>query len=147
MVQLDKDMNLVVDDNQALTIKLDDFKASVKSSRDGGILEIRFRSVALDVYGTNYTATVVQSEGKGLVYREGQKVVMVFGAHAPIEAGMTTVLKKAISKVVKWRKGELTFAELTRSSSETQVLLGLATPISQLFAVIFKLNIYRTAPF
>lgn len=52
---------------------------------------IRFRSVALDVYGTNDTATVVVSEGKGLVYREGQKVVMVFGAHAPIETGMTTV--------------------------------------------------------
>ena len=81
----------------------------MKPSRDGGILEIRFRSVALDVYGTNDTATVVLPEGKGLVYREGQKVVMVFGAHASIEGGMTTVLKKAISKVVKWRKGELTF--------------------------------------
>ena len=109
VVQLDKETNLVVDDKQALTIKLDDFKASVKPSRDGGILEIRFRSVALDVYGSNDTATVVVPEGKGLVYREGQKVVMVFGAHASIETGMTTVLKKAISKVVKWRKGELTF--------------------------------------
>lgn len=61
------------------------------------------------MYGINDTATVVLPQGKGLVYREGQKVVMVFGAHAPIEAGMTTVLKKAISKVAKWRKGELTF--------------------------------------
>ena len=109
VVQLDKESNLVVDDKQALTIKLDDFKASVKPSRDGGILEIRFRSVALDVYGTNDTATVVLPEGKGLVYWEGQKVVLVFGAHASIEGGMTTLLKKAISKVVKWRKGELTF--------------------------------------
>lgn len=43
------------------------------------------------MYGTNETATVVVSQGKGLVYRERQKVLMVFGAHAPIETGMTTV--------------------------------------------------------
>jgi len=109
VTHLDKATNLVVDDKQGMSVKLDVFKASVKPSRDGGVLEIRFNDVALRVHGASDKASVEVPEGRGLVYREGQKVVMVFGAHAPIEAGMTTVLKKAISKVVKWRKGELTF--------------------------------------
>ena len=110
VTHLDKATNLVVDDKQGLSVKLDDFKASVKPSRDGGVLEIRVDEVKLRVYGASDKASVEISEGRGLVYREGQKVLMAFGAHAPILAEtQTKVAKKAISKVVKWREGELTF--------------------------------------
>lgn len=109
VVQLDKEKNLVVDDKQALTISLGDFKASVKPTKDGGCLEVRFRALEIDVYGTSGYATVSVPDGQGIVFKELQKVLMAFGAHAPIESGMTTVLKGAIGKVAKWRKGELIF--------------------------------------
>ncbi|MEQ4191149.1 hypothetical protein ABNM11_21055 [Pseudomonas syringae] len=109
VVQLDKEKNLVVDDKQALTISLGDFKTSVKPTRDGGCLEVRFRALEIDVYGTSGFATVQVAEGQGIVFKELQKVLMIFGAHASIESGVTTVLKSAISKVAKWRKGELVF--------------------------------------
>ncbi|OLY72266.1 hypothetical protein AU074_13910 [Pseudomonas sp. ATCC PTA-122608] len=92
-----------------MNIRFGDFKASVKPSRDGGILEIRYRAVELDVYGVHDKASVVLPEGEGIVFRESQKVVMVFGSHAPIESGVTDVLKKGIGKVAKWRKGEMIF--------------------------------------
>ncbi|WP_125856955.1 hypothetical protein [Pseudomonas amygdali] len=63
----------------------------------------------IDVFGTNGYATVSVEQGQGIVFKELQKVLMVFGANAPIEGGMTSVLKGAIAKVAKWRKGELTF--------------------------------------
>lgn len=69
---------------------------------------MRFRALEIDVYGTSGYATVSVPEGQGIVFKELQKVLMVFGASA-IEGGMITVLKGAISKVAKWRKGELTF--------------------------------------
>ena len=109
VVQLDKQKNLVVDDKQALTISLGDLKASVKPTKDGGCLEVRFRTLEIDVFGTSGFATVSVPDGQGIVFKELQKVLMVFGASTPIETGMTTVLKGAISKVAKWRKGELTF--------------------------------------
>ncbi|MBL3827759.1 hypothetical protein [Pseudomonas syringae] len=111
VVQLDKEKNLLVDDKQGLSVSLGDFKAAVKESKDGGRLEVRFRALEIDVFGTSGYATVSveQGQGQGIVFKELQKVLMVFGAHAPIEGGMTTVLKAAISKVAKWRKGELTF--------------------------------------
>ncbi|RMV69995.1 hypothetical protein ALP05_02375 [Pseudomonas caricapapayae] len=109
VVQLDKEKNLVNDDKQGLSVSLGDLKASVKESRDGGRLEVRFRAVEVDVYGTSGYATVSVPEGQGVVFKELQKVVLVFGAHAAIESGMTAFLKSAISKVAKWRKGELTF--------------------------------------
>ncbi|KTB91616.1 hypothetical protein AO073_01715 [Pseudomonas syringae ICMP 11293] len=109
VVQLDKTKNLVNDDKQGLAVSLGDLKASVKPTKDGGCLEVRFRAIGIDVYGTSGFATVAVPDGRGIVFKELQKVVMVFGARAPIESGMTTVLKGAISKVAKWRKGELTF--------------------------------------
>ena len=109
VVQLDKEKNLVNDDKQGLSVSLGDFKASVKPTKDGGCLEVRFRALEIDVYGTSGYATVQVPDGHGIVFKELQKVLMVFGAHAPIETGMTTVLKSAIAKVAKWRKGELVF--------------------------------------
>lgn len=109
VVQLDKEKNLVVDDKQALVISLGDFKASVKPTKDGGRLEVRFRALEIDVFGTSGFATVSVEQGKGIVFKELQKVLMIFGAHAPLDGGTTAMLKKAISKVAKWKKGELTF--------------------------------------
>lgn len=109
VVQLDKEKNLVVDDKQALTISLGDFKASVNPTKDGGRLEVRFRALEIDVYGISGYATVSVEHGQGIVFKEMQKVLMIFGSHASVDSGMPAVLKKAISKVAKWRKGELTF--------------------------------------
>ena len=109
VVQLDKVNNLVVDDRQSVTIRFGDFKASVKPSKDGGILEFRYRAVELDVYGVHDKASVSLPEGQGIVFRESQKVVLVFGTQTPIESGVTAVLKGTISKVAKWRKGEIVF--------------------------------------
>lgn len=109
VVQLDKEKNLLVDDKQALMVTLGDLKAAVKPSKDGGRLEVRFRALEIDVFGTSGYATVSVEQGQGIVFKELQKVLMVFGASAPIEGGMTAVLKGAIAKVAKWRKGELTF--------------------------------------
>lgn len=109
VVQLDKEKNLLVDDKQGLSVSLGDFKAAIKESKDGGRFEVRFRALEIDVFGTSGYATVSVELGQGIIFKELQKVLMVFGASAPIEGGMTTVLKAAISKAAKWRKGELTF--------------------------------------
>lgn len=109
VVQLDKSKHLVVDDKQGVAVSLGDLTAKVKPSRDGGRMELRFRAVELDVYGSGDHAQVSSEHGKGIVFKEGVKVVLIFGTETPIESGLTSVLKSAISSVAKWRGGVLKF--------------------------------------
>ena len=109
VVQLDKTKNLVVDDKQGLAVSLGDLTAKVKPTRDGGCMELRFRAVELDVYGSGDRAQVSSEHGQGVVFKEGAKVVLIFGTDAPIETGVTTILKSAIANVAKWRAGVLRF--------------------------------------
>ncbi|HWH87724.1 MAG TPA: hypothetical protein VNV36_13235 [Pseudomonas sp.] len=77
-------------------------------------MELRFRAVKLDVYGSGDQAQVSSEHGKGIVFKEGVKVVLIFGAETPIESGLTSVLNSEISSVAKWRGGVLKF----KSSSQ-----------------------------
>lgn len=108
--EIDTEEALVVDDKQRLELKVGDhFRAAVLPSREGGKMEIRFREIKLTVYGLGDYAFVSVPEGEGIVFREGQGVVMVFAAHQQLLEGLTKPLKAAIGKAAKWRKGELTF--------------------------------------
>ena len=110
LAEIDTEEALVVDDKQRLELKVGDhFRAAVLPSREGGKLEIRFRDIKLPVYELGDYAFVTVPEGHGIVFREGQTVVMVFAAHEQIKEGLTKTLKAATAKAAKWRKGELTF--------------------------------------
>lgn len=110
LAEIDTEAALVVDDKQRLELKVGDhFRAAVLPSREGGKLEIRFRDIKLTVYELGDYAFVTVPEGHGIVFREGQTVVMVFAAHEQIKEGLTKTLKAATAKAAKWRKGELTF--------------------------------------
>ncbi|KIU53998.1 MULTISPECIES: hypothetical protein [Pseudomonas] len=110
LAEIDTEEALVVDDKQRLELKVGDhFRAAVLPSREGGKLEIRFRDIKLTVYELGDYAFVTVPEGHGIVFREGQTVVMVFAAHEQIKEGLTKTLKAATAKAAKWRKGELTF--------------------------------------
>lgn len=110
LAEIDTEEALVVDDKQRLELKVGDhFRAAVLPSREGGKLEIRFRDIKLTVYELGDYAFVAVPEGHGIVFREGQTVVMVFAAHEQIKEGLTNTLKAATAKAAKWRKGELTF--------------------------------------
>ena len=110
LAEIDTEEALVVDDKQRLELKVGDhFRAAVLPSREGGKLEIRFREIKLTVYELGDYAFVTVPEGHGIVFREGQTVVMVFAAHEQIQEGLTKILKAATAKAAKWRKGELTF--------------------------------------
>ena len=109
MAELDTETALVVDDKQRLELKVGDhFRAAVLPSREGGKLELRFRDIKLNVYGMGDYAFVSVAEGDGIVFREGQGVMLVFAAHQQVQEGLGKVLKAATGKVAKWRKGELT---------------------------------------
>lgn len=110
LAEIDTEEALVVDDKQRLELKVGDhFRAAVLPSREGGKLEIRFREIKLTVYGLGDYAFVTVPEGHGIVFREGQGVVMVFAAHEQLQEGLSKTLKAATAKAAKWRKGELTF--------------------------------------
>lgn len=110
LAEIDTEEALVVDDKQRLELKVGDhFRAAVLPSREGGKLEIRFREIKLTVYGLGDYAFVTVPEGHGIVFREGQSVVMVFAAHQQLQEGLSKTLKAATAKAAKWRKGELTF--------------------------------------
>lgn len=110
LAEIDTEEGLVVDDKQRLELKVGDhFRAAVLPSREGGKLEIRFREIKLTVYGLGDYAFVTVPEGHGIVFREGQSVVMVFAAHQQLQEGLSKTLKAATAKAAKWRKGELTF--------------------------------------
>lgn len=110
MAEIDTETSLVVDDKQSLELKVGDhFRAAVLPSREGGKFEIKFRDIKLTVYGLGDYAFVETADGHGIVFKEGQTVVMVFAANEQIEAGLAKVLKAASTKAAKWRKGELVF--------------------------------------
>lgn len=110
MAEIDTEAALVVDDKQRLELKVGDhFRAAVLPSREGGKLEIRFRDIKLTVYGLGEYAFVDSADGHGIVFKEGQTVVMVFAAHEQLQQGLAKTLKAVSSKAAKWRKGELAF--------------------------------------
>jgi hypothetical protein len=110
MAELDTEAALVVDDKPRLELKVGDhFRAAVLPSREGGKFEIKFRDIKLAVYGLGEYAFVASADGNGIVFKEGQTVVMVFAANEQLQGGLAKTLKAVCSKAAKWRKGELTF--------------------------------------
>ncbi|EIK94610.1 hypothetical protein PMM47T1_21013 [Pseudomonas sp. M47T1] len=110
MAEIDTESALVVDDKQRLELKVGDhFRAAVLPSREGGKFEIKFRDIKLAVYGLGEYAFVSTADGEGIVFKEGQTIVMVFAAVEQLQGGLAKPLKAASSKAAKWRKGELTF--------------------------------------
>lgn len=110
MAEIDTDTALVVDDKPGLELKVGDhFRAAVLASREGGKFEIKFRDIKLAVYGLGEYAFVSTAEGNGIVFKEGQTVVLVFAAHQQLQSGLAKLLKAATSKAAKFRKGELVF--------------------------------------
>lgn len=109
MAEIDTQSALVVDNKQHLELKVGDhFRAAVLPSREGGKLELRFRDIKFNVYELGDYAYVSVPEGEGIVFREGNGVMLVFAAHEQIREGLGKLLKAATGKVAKWRKGELT---------------------------------------
>lgn len=110
MAEIDTESALVVDDKPGLELKVGDhFRAAVLASREGGKFEIKFRDIKLAVYGLGEYAFVSTAEGNGIVFKEGQTVVLVFAANEQLQAGVAKLLKAATSKAAKFRKGELVF--------------------------------------
>ncbi|AZC18962.1 MULTISPECIES: hypothetical protein [Pseudomonas] len=108
IAELDTETAMVVDDKPRLELKVGDhFRAAVLPSREGGKMEIRFREIKLTVYGLGDYAFVASPLGQGIVFREGQSVVMVFAANEQLQEGLTKTLKAISAKAAKWRKGEL----------------------------------------
>lgn len=109
MAEIDTENALVVDDKQRLELKVGDhFRAAVLPSREGGKLELRFRDIRVNVYGQGDYAFVSVPDGEGIVFREGQGVMLVFAANEQVREGLGKTLKAVTGKVAKWRKGELT---------------------------------------
>ncbi|WPP01878.1 hypothetical protein SFA35_11230 [Pseudomonas sp. HR96] len=110
MAEIDTESALVVDDKPGLELKVGDhFRAAVLASREGGKFEIKFRDIKLAVYGLGEYAFVSTAQGNGIVFKEGQTVVLVFAANEQIQLGLAKILKAATSKAAKFRKGELVF--------------------------------------
>ncbi|WP_213880711.1 hypothetical protein [Pseudomonas sp. dw_358] len=110
MAEIDTETALVVDDKPGLELKVGDhFRAAVLASREGGKFEIKFRDIKLAVYGLGEYAFVASPEGNGIVFKEGQTVVLVFAANEQLQVGLAKILKSATSKAAKFRKGELVF--------------------------------------
>lgn len=110
MAELDTETALVVDDKPRLELKVGDhFRGAVLPSREGGKLELKFRDIKLTVYGLGEYAFVSTAEGNGIVFKEGQTVMLVFAANEQLHTGLAKSLKAATSKAARWRKGELTF--------------------------------------
>ncbi|MGC5700980.1 hypothetical protein J4P02_12340 [Pseudomonas sp. NFXW11] len=108
IAEIDTETALVVDDKPRLELKVGDhFRAAVLPSREGGKLEIRFREIKLTVYGLGDYAFVSSPQGQGIVFKEGQSVVMVFAANEQLSEGVSKTLKAASAKAAKFRKGEL----------------------------------------
>lgn len=110
MAEIDTESNLVVDDKPRLELKVGDhFRAAVLPSREGGKFELRFRDIKVTIYGLGEYAFVEVPEGHGIVFKQGHGVLLVFAAHEQVQTGLSKVLKAAVGKAAKWRKGELTF--------------------------------------
>lgn len=110
IAEIDTAAALVVDDKPGLQLKVGDhFRAAVLPSREGGKLEIKFREIKMTVYGIGDYAYVSSPQGEGIVFKEGQTVVLVFAANEQLATGLSKTLKAVTAKAAKWPKGELTF--------------------------------------
>ena len=110
MAEVDTESALVVDDKPGLQLKVGDhFRAAVLPSREGGKLEVKFRDLKFTIYGLGEYAFVETPFGSGIVFRQGQSVMLVFAAKEQLVGGLTKPLKGAVAKAAKWRTGELTF--------------------------------------
>lgn len=110
MAEIDTDAALVVDDKPGLKLKVGDhFSAAVLASREGGKFELKFREIKMTIYGIGDYAYVTTAQGEGIVFKEGQRVMLVFAAHEQLATGLSKTLKAVTAKAAKWRKGELTF--------------------------------------
>lgn len=110
IAEIDTAAALVVDDKPGLQLKVGDhFRAAVLPSREGGKLEIKFREIKMTVYGIGDYAYVSSPQGEGIVFKEGQTVVLVFAANEQLATGLSKILKTVTAKAAKWPKGELTF--------------------------------------
>lgn len=110
MAEVDTETALVVDDKPSLQLKVGDhFRAAVLPSREGGKFEIKFRDLKFTIYGLGEYAFVQTPMGNGVVFRQGQGVMLVFAANEQLVGGLTKPLKAAVAKAAKWRAGELTF--------------------------------------
>ena len=110
IAEIDTAAALVVDDKAGLQLKVGDhFRAAVLPSREGGKLEIKFREIKMTVYGIGDYAYVSSPQGEGIVFKEGQTVVLVFAANEQLATGLSKTLKAVTAKAAKWPKGELTF--------------------------------------
>lgn len=110
MAEVDTETALVVDDKPGLQLKVGDhFRAAVMPSREGGKFEIKFRDLKFTIYGLGEYAFVQTPAGNGVVFRQGQSVMLVFAANEQLVGGLTKPLKAAVAKAAKWRTGELVF--------------------------------------
>ena len=110
IAEIDTENALVVDDKPRLELKVGDhFRAAVLPSREGGKFELKFRDIKLTVYGLGEYAFVSSPLGNGIVFKEGQTVMLVFAANEQLEGSLSKPLKAVTAKAAKWRKGELTF--------------------------------------
>ncbi|MFF7709441.1 hypothetical protein [Pseudomonas sp. NPDC007930] len=110
MAELDTTTALVVDDKPRLELKVGDhFRAAVLPSREGGKFEVRFRDIKATIHGLGEYAYVATDLGNGVVFKDGQGILMVFAAHEALQGGLAKPLKAAVGKAAKWRKGELAF--------------------------------------
>ncbi len=110
IAEIDTDTALVVDDKPGLELKVGDhFRAAVLPSREGGKFEIKFREIKMTIYAIGDYAYVSSPQGEGIVFKEGQTVMLVFAANEQLESGLSKTLKAVTTKAAKWRKGELTF--------------------------------------
>ncbi|MCK9812916.1 hypothetical protein M1B35_01800 [Pseudomonas sp. MAFF 302046] len=108
IAEIDTAEAMVVDDKPRLELKVGDhFRAAVLPSREGGKMEIKFREIKLTVYGLGDYAFVSSPQGKGIVFKEGHSVVLVFAANEQLQEGLSKTLKAVTAKAAKWRKGEL----------------------------------------
>jgi hypothetical protein len=72
-------------------------------------LEVKFRDLKFTIYGIGEYAFVETPRGSGIVFRQGQAVMLVFAATEQLVGGLTKPLKAAVAKAAKWRTGELVF--------------------------------------
>ncbi|QAX81926.1 hypothetical protein [Candidatus Pseudomonas adelgestsugas] len=99
---------MVVDDKPRLELKVGDhFCAAILPSREGGKLELKFRDIKLTVYGLGDYAFVSSADGQGIIFKEGHSLMLVFATNEQRQEGLIKILKAVISKVAKWRNGEL----------------------------------------
>ena len=102
IAEIDTETALVVDDKPGLELKVGDhFRAAVLPSREGGKFEIKFRDIKMTVYGIGEYAYVSSPLGEGIVFKEGQTVMLIFAAKEQLTEGLSKTLKAVTAKAAK----------------------------------------------